>query len=79
MKPRIVVIGRPNADMVVQVANLPAPGETILGEKFLTVQGGKGANQAVVTARSDQPPKIGDALVLVFENCQAAPPNGIFL
>jgi len=34
MKPRIVVIGRPNVDMVVQVANLPAPGEAILGESF---------------------------------------------
>ena len=50
-KPRIVVIGSANTDMVVKVANLPAVGETVLGGRFLTVQGGKGANQAVAAAR----------------------------
>lgn len=33
------------------VPNLPKPGETIRGTKFVTGFGGKGANQAVVAAR----------------------------
>jgi ribokinase len=48
---KIVVIGSSNTDMVVKAARLPAPGETILGGKFLMNPGGKGANQAVAAAR----------------------------
>jgi ribokinase len=51
LKPKIVVIGSSNTDMVLNVANFPAAGETVLGSKFTTVQGGKGANQAVAAAR----------------------------
>jgi ribokinase len=51
MSPKIVVVGSANTDMVVQVAHLPAQGETVLGGKFVTAQGGKGANQAVAAAR----------------------------
>ena len=51
MKPKIVVIGSANTDMVVQVAHLPQAGETVLGDHFMTAQGGKGANQAVAAAR----------------------------
>ncbi len=47
----IYVIGSSNTDMVVQCSRLPAPGETVLGGKFVSVQGGKGANQAVAAAR----------------------------
>lgn len=51
-KPRIVVIGSSNTDMVVRVHHIPAPGETILGTQFMTIPGGKGANQAVAAARA---------------------------
>jgi ribokinase len=49
--PRIVVVGSINLDLVVRVARLPEPGETIGGGTFARVPGGKGANQAVACAR----------------------------
>ena len=42
----IFVVGSLNMDFVVQVGKLPAPGETVRGSDFVTVPGGKGANQA---------------------------------
>ena len=51
MKPKIVVIGSSNTDLVVQVPHFPEPGETILGDDFMMARGGKGANQAVAAAR----------------------------
>ena len=48
---KIIVVGSSNTDMVVHTSHLPAPGETILGGKFLMNQGGKGANQAVAVKR----------------------------
>jgi len=50
-RPRIAVVGSSNTDMVVQAARIPAPGETILGGRFVMAAGGKGANQAVAAAR----------------------------
>lgn len=47
----IVVVGSLNMDLVVQVPAIPAPGETVLGNQFATIPGGKGANQAVAAAR----------------------------
>lgn len=51
MKKKIVVIGSANIDLVMQVAEFPLPGETIMGCGFLQNHGGKGANQAVACAR----------------------------
>ena len=48
---RVIVLGSINMDLVVQVRALPLPGETVLGERLLTLDGGKGANQAVAAAR----------------------------
>jgi len=48
----IVVIGSSNTDMIVQLDRIPAPGETVLGGRFSTAPGGKGANQAVAAARA---------------------------
>ncbi len=50
-KPRIVVIGSVNMDLVARVTHLPRPGETVHGSSFETIPGGKGANQAVAAAR----------------------------
>jgi ribokinase len=52
MKPRIVVVGSSNTDMILQVERIPRPGETILGGAFMMAAGGKGANQAVGAARA---------------------------
>ncbi|BCE04247.1 Bifunctional ribokinase/ribose-5-phosphate isomerase A [Bacillus paralicheniformis] len=48
---KICVIGSSSMDLVVTAPKRPAAGETVLGESFKTVPGGKGANQAVAAAR----------------------------
>ncbi len=50
-RPRIVVIGSSNIDMVVKTDKIPSAGETRLGSEFVMVPGGKGANQAVCAAK----------------------------
>ncbi|MDO8589645.1 MAG: ribokinase [Armatimonadota bacterium] len=50
-KPKIVVVGSSNTDMVVKTERIPAPGETVIGGDFVIAAGGKGANQAVAAAR----------------------------
>jgi ribokinase len=52
MTGRIVVVGSANMDLVVNAPVLPRPGETVLGERFVTIPGGKGANQAIAAARA---------------------------
>ncbi len=47
----ITVIGSLNMDLAVQMNVFPTQGETVLGELFKTIPGGKGANQAVAAAR----------------------------
>lgn len=48
---RIVVIGSVSMDLVVTTDKRPHAGETVIGQMFQTVPGGKGANQAVAAAR----------------------------
>jgi ribokinase len=48
----VVVVGSSNTDMILRVAHVPRPGETLLGGSFSTAPGGKGANQAVAAARA---------------------------
>ncbi len=48
----VLVAGSANLDFVVRASHVPAPGETVLGREFATFPGGKGANQAVASARA---------------------------
>lgn len=50
-RPKILVIGSINMDLVLETPQLPAAGETLIGEKYQYVSGGKGSNQAVASAR----------------------------
>jgi ribokinase len=50
-QPAIVVVGSLNADLVVHVPRFPVAGETISGEGFVLLPGGKGANQACAAGR----------------------------
>lgn len=49
--PRLLVVGSLNMDLVVRMPAIPRPGETLIGGRFATFPGGKGANQAVAAAR----------------------------
>lgn len=51
MMVKICVIGSCAMDLVVTSTRRPNAGETVLGDKFSTVPGGKGANQAIAAAR----------------------------
>ncbi|MCM3006063.1 ribokinase [Priestia koreensis] len=48
---KIAVVGSSSMDLVVTSEKRPGAGETVLGDRFETVPGGKGANQAVAAAR----------------------------
>jgi ribokinase len=48
----ITVFGSINLDLIGTVERLPRPGETVPGGGFATAPGGKGANQALATARA---------------------------
>lgn len=47
----VTVVGSINMDMVTTSTVFPKQGETVKGESFMTLPGGKGANQAVAAAR----------------------------
>jgi len=49
--PAVLVVGAANIDLVTRVPRCPKVGETLIGYSFATHPGGKGANQAVATAR----------------------------
>ena len=51
MNNEIVVIGSMNMDLVVETDKIPKKGETVLGNKFHQIPGGKGANQAVAAGK----------------------------
>lgn len=48
----VVIVGSVTADVTTFSTRLPARGETILGDQFTLMLGGKGANQAVAAGRS---------------------------
>lgn len=47
----ILVVGSLNMDVIAFTPRFPAPGETLMGSRWSTANGGKGANQAVAAAR----------------------------
>jgi ribokinase len=48
---KILVVGSLNMDLVAFAPRIPVAGETLTGHRFLSVPGGKGANQAFAAAR----------------------------
>ncbi|SOE94541.1 ribokinase [Burkholderia sp. D7] len=64
----VLVMGSINTDLVARSLYLPRPGETIEGQEFAQVSGGKGANQAVAAAR------IGARVAMV--GCIGSDDNG---
>ena len=50
-KPKILVVGSFMMDLIASTKRAPNSGETVVGLKFQTAPGGKGANQAVQCAR----------------------------
>ena len=61
MRP-VLVAGAINTDLVARVEHAPAAGETVTGSSFAIFGGGKGANQAIATARSGAPTAMLGAL-----------------
>jgi ribokinase len=57
-----VVVGSVNEDQVLRVDALPHAGETVLADSGATSSGGKGANQAVASARAGAPTRFVGAL-----------------
>ena len=58
-RPAVVVVGSMNIDLVTYTQRAPGPGETVIGDRFASGFGGKGANQAVMAAR------LGAAVAMV--------------
>lgn len=59
----LLVVGSLNMDLVVEVNEMPKPGETILGKRYELCPGGKGANQAYAAS------KLGTRLVNNIGEC----------
>jgi ribokinase len=51
----VIVVGGISIDLVAFADKLPAPGESILGDDFKIILGGKGSNQAVAAALAGTP------------------------
>jgi ribokinase len=58
----VVVFGSINVDLVAHVERIPAPGETISGQSFSSIPGGKGANQALAAQRAGAQVKMFGAI-----------------
>ena len=58
----IVVVGSLNMDLLTQVREIPALGQTVIGTDFKTGSGGKGANQAVAAALLGYPTEMVGAV-----------------
>ena len=54
-RPGVVVVGSVTADLTAFAQRLPVPGQTVLGDDFTLVLGGKGANQIVAAGRAGAP------------------------
>jgi len=67
----ICVLGSLNMDLVINVERIPSIGETILAKDFKKFPGGKGANQAVASAR------LGSNVVML--GCIGKDDNGCIL
>lgn len=67
----VLVAGSANLDFVVRAPHVPAPGETVLGGELQTFPGGKGANQAVASARAGGAPTR--MLLALGDDAYAAP------
>jgi ribokinase len=52
VQPEVVIVGSANVDLVLPVQRIPRPGETVLAGVMTRGPGGKGANQAVASARA---------------------------
>ncbi|MDE7495038.1 PfkB family carbohydrate kinase, partial [Streptococcus agalactiae] len=50
----IVIIGSISMDLVMETNRIAKEGETVFGQRFSMVPGGKGANQAVAIGRLSQ-------------------------
>jgi ribokinase len=67
----VLVVGSANLDFVIRVAHVPTPGETVLGRDAQAFPGGKGANQAVASARAGGAPTR--MLLALGDDAHAAP------
>lgn len=67
---KVVVVGSINVDMVFTSEKRPKAGETVLGNSFSLIPGGKGANQAVAAG------KLGAESVMI--GCVGSDSNGEF-
>lgn len=54
----VLIVGSVSADLTTFSERLPKPGETIKGDDFTLVLGGKGANQAVAVGRAGAPVRM---------------------
>jgi len=50
-KPQIVVVGSSSIDLILKTSKIPTANNTVLAENLRSFLGGKGANQAIATAR----------------------------